>query len=62
MFNWKTPDEVIVGILFLGAIATRYKKVPIKVGAFFFVVSKLHINSYLGYSKKKRCWWREDGE
>jgi len=38
MFNWKTPGEVIVGILFLGAIATRYKKVPIKVGAFFFVV------------------------
>ncbi|EEK72534.1 hypothetical protein bcere0007_29370 [Bacillus mycoides] len=24
----------IVGILFLGAIATRYNKVPIKVGAF----------------------------
>ncbi|MEB9684689.1 hypothetical protein P4J24_22730 [Bacillus anthracis] len=24
MFNWTTPVEVIVGILLLGAIATRY--------------------------------------
>lgn len=44
MFNWTIPDEVIVGIFLLGAIAiaTRYNKVPIKVGAFFCCIEITH--------------------